>query len=393
MAVGFAGHGSSAFHVGIYAGRAHVAPLADVEELGAEICGKIPIFGHRSTAPRRACADVPRHGRPVRLSGESVGPPGAYGARAHFLTIMDKSDHSEFKYLVANESDHRWGITATSVGFQRVDPDEAYPSPIHPRGYYFDVVSGRVLDEYQLIYVVDGEGTLRTESGSYRLTAGTMFLIFPGGWHTYRPSPETGWSAYWIGFRGRVIDDRVGGGFFSGKSPVFRIGLSPLAVDVYREALAVAGREDPCYQQVLCGAVSLLMGLALNRSRREKPSDGVVRDKIARAKLMMIDNLSEPLSAQQIARRLNVSYSWFRSAFKRLTGMAPAQYLIELKLYRAMELLSENRMTVKEIAYALDFNSSRYFSSFFKKRTGRSPLEYRAWIRRNVPETDGPKRV
>ena len=64
---------------------------------------------------------------------------------------MDKSDHSEFKYLVANESDHRWGITATSVGFQRVDPDEAYPSPIHPRGYYFDVVSGRVLDEYQLI--------------------------------------------------------------------------------------------------------------------------------------------------------------------------------------------------------------------------------------------------
>ena len=89
---------------------------------------------------------------------------------------MDKSDHSEFKYLVANESDHRWGITATSVGFQRVDPDEAYPSPIHPRGYYFDVVSGRVLDEYQLIYVVDGEGTLRTESGSYRLTASGAIL-------------------------------------------------------------------------------------------------------------------------------------------------------------------------------------------------------------------------
>ena len=98
---------------------------------------------------------------------------------------------------------------------------------------------------------------------------------------------------------------------------------------------------------------------------------------------MMIDNLSEPLSAQQIARRLNVSYSWFRSAFKRLTGMAPAHYLIELKLYRAMELLSENRMTVKEIAYALDFNSSRYFSSFFKKKDRPQPAR--------IPRLDSPQ--
>lgn len=53
--------------------------------------------------------------------------------------------------------------------------------------------------------------------------------------------------------------------------------------------------------------------------------------------------------------------------FQAPDGHGSGQYLIELKLYRAMELLSESRMTVKEIAYALDFNSSRYFSSFFKK--------------------------
>lgn len=108
MAVGFAGHGSSAFHVGIYAGR-RMSPHCRCGRARGGNMRKIPIFGHRSTAPRRACADAPRHGKPVRLSGESVGPPGAYGARAHFLTIMDKSDHSEFKYLVANESDHRMG--------------------------------------------------------------------------------------------------------------------------------------------------------------------------------------------------------------------------------------------------------------------------------------------
>ena len=48
---------------------------------------------------------------------------------------MDKSDHSEFKYLVANDRDRLWGITVTSVGFQRIDADEAYPPADHPAGY------------------------------------------------------------------------------------------------------------------------------------------------------------------------------------------------------------------------------------------------------------------
>ena len=74
---------------------------------------------------------------------------------------------------------------------------------------------------------------------------------------------------------------------------------------------------------------------------------------------------------------MHVSYSWFRSAFRRQTGMAPSQYILELKLFRAMELLSDPAMTIKEIAYALDFSSARYFSGFSRKRMGCSPQEYR----------------
>ena len=112
------------------------------------------------------------------------------------------------------------------------------------------------------------------------------------------------------------------------------------------------------------------MGVALNlNSGRKSPNDETC-DKIARAKVIMRDNLSENISAQEVARRLHVSYSWFRTAFKRHAGMAPAQYILELKLFRAMELLSDPAMTVKEVSYALDFNSSRYFSSFSASAPG-----------------------
>lgn len=90
--------------------------------------------------------------------------------------------------------------------------------------------------------------------------------------------------------------------------------------------MQAAGQEGPYYQQMLSGAVSLLMGVALNlNSGRKSPNDETC-DKIARAKVIMRDNLSENISAQEVARRLHVSYSWFRTAFKRHAGMAPAQY-------------------------------------------------------------------
>lgn len=305
---------------------------------------------------------------------------------------MATKDQNEFKYLVANDRDRVWGVTVTSVGFQQIAADEAYPPADHPAGYYFNVNKGRVLDEYQLIYVVDGEGVFESDGKTYALVPGTMFLIFPGCWHTYRPNRKTGWSVYWIGFRGHVVDERVAGGFFSGRSPVYNAGISTLVIDVYRSAMQTASDEGPYYQQMLSGAVSLLMGIALNLNAGRKSSDGETHDRIARAKVIMRDNLSDNISAQDVAGMLHVSYSWFRTAFKRLTGMAPAQYILELKLFRAMELLSDPAMTVKEISYTLDFNSSRYFSSFFRKRTGYSPQEYRSRMCRGEATGDALSR-
>jgi len=64
----------------------------------------------------------------------------------------------DFKYLMVNEKDRKFGITVNTVGFQPVQPDTNYPSPDHPKSYYFKPSRGRVLSEYQLIYITKGKG-------------------------------------------------------------------------------------------------------------------------------------------------------------------------------------------------------------------------------------------
>ena len=71
--------------------------------------------------------------------------------------------------------------------------------------------------------------------------------------------------------------------------------------------MRTAAQAGPNYQQMLSGAVSLLTGIALNVSRTYSSNQTEARDRIARAKVMMRENLSENLSAQEIAERLHVS--------------------------------------------------------------------------------------
>ena len=104
-------------------------------------------------------------------------------------------------------------------------------------------------------------------------------------------------------------------------------------------------------------------------------SDAV--EKINEARAFMKRNIDNPMSVESIAQSLNVSYSWFRSTFKSYTGVSPAQYQLHLRYLRAKELLSTSRLSISEIAYALNFETVSQFSTFFTKKEGLSPSKFR----------------
>ena len=62
------------------------------------------------------------------------------------------------KYLAVNPVDLQWGTAVNSVGFQEIAPGMAYPPRNHPSRYIFTIESGRVLEEYQLLYITEGRG-------------------------------------------------------------------------------------------------------------------------------------------------------------------------------------------------------------------------------------------
>lgn len=68
-----------------------------------------------------------------------------------------------------------------------------------------------------------------------------------------------------------------------------------------------------------------------------------------------------------------ISVSSLQRAFAKYFEMSPKQYLIQLRMNRALELLTENELSVKEISFVCGFTDEKYFSRAFKKKYGYPP--------------------
>ena len=225
-------------------------------------------------------------------------------------------------YLSIGGNDEDWGIVVTTVGYQFIPPKASYPPLKHPDSYRFSTDNGRVLNEYQLVYITKGSGWFSSQSiKKQRVVAGTMIFLFPGEWHCYSPDTTTGWDEYWIGFRGLHIDNRVLKGFFMKDEPLHNIGVSGTTVGLYESIIDIAQREKAGYQQMISSIVLSLLGMVYYKNKNTRYSDSYIVDKINEARTLIKGNVEGSLSQEQIAAQLGLGYSWYRRMFKEYTGV------------------------------------------------------------------------
>jgi transcriptional regulator GlxA family with amidase domain len=90
------------------------------------------------------------------------------------------------------------------------------------------------------------------------------------------------------------------------------------------------------------------------------------------------NRLSDPgLSVGSIADHLACSADYLSHLFRTSTGLRLAEWINELRLDRAAELLATTSLSSKETGWACGFANQSYFIRLFRERYGASPIEYR----------------
>lgn len=243
--------------------------------------------------------------------------------------------------------------------------------------HYFERPKGSA--ELILILCVQGKGWARFHRREYPVTPGQLLVIGPGQPHAYGADLLHPWSIYWCHAAGPLAAKFADNVLVEMPAPILDVGDYPRLVTLYQEMLdELELGYGPDHLVPSSTALSHLLGLVwkFRRERSDERIDSTLRVRRIAEQLGQVPE--QTVTVAGLAAMANLSVSHFCALFKRVTGFAPIDYLLHMRVRRACQLLDTTDHPIKCIAGEMGFADPLYFSRVFRKVHGVSPKAYRA---------------
>lgn len=266
---------------------------------------------------------------------------------------------------------------------------EATEGHIQPLNKGFRVMHWH--EDLQFIYVLEGRVSVKTLDEEIIITPGQGCFInkyvvhlisYTGNCHYYNFVFPDYFLGFYPGCPARVTVDYLSGHsqlplyLFDGSAAWHGQALTHLRYLTDLERLGQQNAANYPYE-VLVQLVGLWLCMAANinlsKTRQQRP----LHKRMQCFLKYIEDHYSEDISLGDLAASANVSKAECLRCFKNSMQITPYQYLIELRLAKAAQLLRTTEDAVVDIALKVGFQQSSHFGKFFKAKTGLSPLAYR----------------
>ena len=236
----------------------------------------------------------------------------------------------------------------------------------------------KAIDQYVLIYCVDGNGWYQLNGYQYPVSKNQFFILPAGQPHIYGASAW--WTIYWVHFRGQHASIFAEG---MQKPNNINVTLNSRITDrisIFEEILTTLqtgqGIEDLRYASSLLHHFLASMRY-LQQFRRSKRLELTNQTVVDAAIHFMQENIGRRIRLADVVRYVGYSQSQFSLLFRQQKGQSPLAFFNRLKIEHACRLLRETDMKISQICYMIGIEDPLYFSRLFSKTMGLSPTDYR----------------
>ncbi|MBQ6823277.1 MAG: AraC family transcriptional regulator [Clostridia bacterium] len=218
-----------------------------------------------------------------------------------------------------------------------------------------------VRDFWLIHYVVRGFGNFYYKGEDYRLGPGELFIIPPRQEHLYIADSEEPWEYIFIGFA--ILGNKVPELLYE---PVIRCPEAHSIFEDMKRANELQEGRGAFFKARFWELLSVLQS-------KNAPQ----KDSLDYALELIRSHYTAGLTVQHLADALHMSRGHFTLLFKKKFGIPPQQYLIEMRLDQAAQLMQKEGYAPSAAAFAVGYTDVYQFSKAFKKHFGISPREYR----------------
>lgn len=250
-------------------------------------------------------------------------------------------------------------------------------------------------DFVSMIYFLSGEGSYNINSARYIVKKGDLIVINPGIDHCRIMDTGQETLELHVGFTDIYVKNLPDNHIISkDKTPVFKpVRYEQDFLKCCEEIISEQEKDLPG-----CGPLlkSLLMKLIIIflRENYKHDMDPAVGDILKDKKIIsfesydrvnivneiiyyMNENYMNEISLEKISKNIYLSPVYISKIFKEETGESPINYLIQVRLSKALKLLEEGNLTVRAVAKSVGYDDAYHFSKIFKKYYGKPPSKFR----------------
>ncbi len=247
------------------------------------------------------------------------------------------------------------------------------------------------LPYFVLMFMTEGQLFIAEDGVNYTVKAGEMFLLRPRHHHYSWRAIQENTSYYWLHFY-------VPSKWEQGSSPV---SIQPLVavptlhyytpsmtmqllkhtkltglehlIDIVKQIFEESAQHQRFgfwrEQQLFIDVLQDIQVIPQEESKLDALSDKIQR--------YLREHFNQKITNQTLTEAFHFHANYITRALKETIGLTPAEFLVQYRMEEAEKRLLNSDLTISEIAEAVGFQNVYYFSTSFKKNSGKSPQAYR----------------